>query len=80
MQLLDSKPDLKQKGVPRLVELHVVSVALGALGASMENSGVYDAWVEADHVWSMHDKANPEMHTLQASSPYPHLLNEMAQE
>ncbi|KAK1879681.1 Acetyl-coenzyme A carboxylase carboxyl transferase subunit beta, partial [Dissostichus eleginoides] len=48
VQLLDAKPDLKKMVVPRLGELHVVMAALRALGASMENSGIDDAWMEAD--------------------------------
>ncbi|KAK1906588.1 Photoreceptor cilium actin regulator [Dissostichus eleginoides] len=48
VQLLDARPDLKQMVVPRLGELHVVMAALRALGASMENSGIDDAWMEAD--------------------------------
>ena len=43
VQLLDSRPDLKSKVVPRLGELHVVMAALRAIGVSMENSGIYDA-------------------------------------
>ena len=38
VQLLDSRPDLKSKVVPRLGELHVVMAALRAIGVSMENS------------------------------------------
>ncbi|KAK1888370.1 Placenta growth factor [Dissostichus eleginoides] len=45
VQLPDARPDLKQMVVPRLGELHVV---MAALGASMENSGIDDAWIEAD--------------------------------
>ena len=48
VQLLDARPDLKRTVVPRLGELHVVMAALRALGASMENSGIDDAWMEAD--------------------------------
>jgi hypothetical protein len=48
MFLLDARPDLKRTVVPRLGELHVVMAALRALGASMENSGIDDAWMEAD--------------------------------
>ncbi|KAE8288343.1 hypothetical protein D5F01_LYC12211 [Larimichthys crocea] len=48
VKLLDARPDLKQMVVPRLGELHVVMAALRALGAFMENSGIDDAWVEAD--------------------------------
>ena len=47
-QLLDSRPDLKSKVVPRLGELHVVMAALRAICVSMENSGIDDAWMEAD--------------------------------
>ena len=48
VQLLDARPDLKRKVVPRLGELHVVMAALRALGASMDNLGIDDAWIEAD--------------------------------
>ena len=48
VQLLDSRPDLKSKVVPNLGELHVVMAALRAIGVSMENSGIDDAWMEAD--------------------------------
>ena len=48
VQLLDARPDLKRTVVPRLGELHVVMAALRALGVSMENSGIDDAWIEAD--------------------------------
>ena len=47
VQLLDARPDLKRPVVPRLGELHVMA-ALHALGASMENSGIDDAWIETD--------------------------------
>jgi hypothetical protein len=48
VKLLDDRPDLKRTVVPRLGELHVVMAALRALGTSMENSGIDDAWIEAD--------------------------------
>ena len=48
IQLIDSRPDLKISVVPRLGELHAVMAALRALGASIENSGIDDAWIEAD--------------------------------
>ena len=48
IQLVDSRQDLKGKVMPRLGELHVVMCALRALGSSIENSGIDDAWVEAD--------------------------------
>ena len=48
IQLLDARPDLKGIIVPRLGELHVVMAALRGLGASIENSGIDDAWMEAD--------------------------------
>ena len=47
VQLLDVRPDLKRTVVPRLGELHVVMAALRALGTSIENSGIDDAWIEA---------------------------------
>ncbi|KAL5009751.1 hypothetical protein ScPMuIL_012056 [Solemya velum] len=48
VQLLDSRADLKCNVIPRLGELHVVMAALRAIGVSMENSGIDDAWMEAD--------------------------------
>ena len=48
VQLVDARPDLKGKVLPRLGELHVVTCALRALGSSIENSGIDDAWMEAD--------------------------------
>ena len=48
VQLLDAKPDLKRTVVPRLGELHTVMADLRALGSSIENSGIDDAWIEAD--------------------------------
>ena len=38
-------PDLKSKVVPRLGELHVDMAALRAICVSMENSGIYYAWM-----------------------------------
>ena len=48
VQLVDGWPDLKDKVLPRLGELHVVKYALRALGSSIENCRIYDAWMEAD--------------------------------
>ena len=48
VQLLDARPNLKSKIVPRLGELHAMMAALRALGTSIENSGIDDAWIEAD--------------------------------
>ncbi len=48
VQLLDSRPDLQVQFVPRMGELHVVMASLRALGTSIENSGIDDAWIEAD--------------------------------
>ena len=48
VQLIDARPDLKRTIVPRLGELHVIMAALRALGACIENSGIDDAWMEAD--------------------------------
>ena len=48
VQLLDARPNLKKEVVPRLGELHTVMAALRALGTSIENSGIDDAWIEAD--------------------------------
>ena len=47
VQLLDSRDDLKRTVLPRLGELHTVMAALRALGTSIENSGIDDAWIEA---------------------------------
>jgi hypothetical protein len=47
IQLVDARLDLKGKVLPRLGELHVVMAALRGLGASIENSGIDDAWMEA---------------------------------
>ena len=44
---MDARPDLKRTVVSRLGELHVTMAALRAVGASMENSGIDDAWIEA---------------------------------
>ncbi|KAK1904045.1 UDP-glycosyltransferase 73C1 [Dissostichus eleginoides] len=73
VQLLDARPDLKQMVVPRLGELHVVMAALRALGASMENSGIDDTWMEAD-VYGPATQDKSCNAPLQASSPCPHLL------
>ncbi len=48
VQLLDSRPDLQVQFVPRMGELHIVMASLRALGNSIENSGIDDAWIEAD--------------------------------
>ena len=48
VQLLDSRTDLKSKVDPRLGELHVSMAALRAICVSVENSGIDDAWMEAD--------------------------------
>ena len=48
VQLLDARPDKKQATIPRLGELHAVMTALRALGASIDNSGIDDAWIEGD--------------------------------
>jgi len=48
VQLVDARLDLKGKVLPRLGELHFVMCALRALGSSIENSGIDDAWMEAD--------------------------------
>ena len=48
VQLLDARPDLKRTIVPRLGELHVIMTALRAHSASIKNSGIDDAWIEAN--------------------------------
>jgi hypothetical protein len=47
VQLVDARDDLKRTVFPRLGELHTVMAALRALGTSIENSGIDDAWLEA---------------------------------
>lgn len=48
IHLLDARPDLKHTVIPRLGELHAVMAALKTLGASIENSGIDDAWMKAN--------------------------------
>ena len=48
VQLIDSNSDLKGKVLPRLGELHTTMAALRALGSSIENSGIDDAWLESN--------------------------------
>ena len=48
VQLLDARPHLKRAIVRRHGELHAIMAALRALGASIANSGIDDAWMEAD--------------------------------
>ena len=48
LQLLDARPQLKKIIVPRLGELHAIMAAMRGLGSSIENSGIDDAWIEAD--------------------------------
>jgi len=48
VQLVDAREDLKGTVLPRLDELHTVMAALRALGKSIENLGIDDAWIEAD--------------------------------
>jgi len=48
VQLLDSRPDLQVLFVPRMGKMHVVMGSLRALGTSIENSSIDDAWMEAD--------------------------------
>jgi len=47
VQLVDARGDLKRTVFPMLGELHTVMAALRALGTSIENSGIDDAWLEA---------------------------------
>ena len=47
VQLVDARDDLKRTVFPSLGELHTVMAALRALGTSIENSGIDDAWLEA---------------------------------
>ena len=48
IQLLDGRPNLKNEIFLKLGELHTVMASLRALGTSIENSGIDDAWIEAD--------------------------------
>ncbi len=48
VQMLDSRDDLKSSVLPRLEELHTTTAALGSLCTYIENSGIDDAWIEAD--------------------------------
>ena len=48
LQLLDARPQLKKMIVPRLGELHAIMAAMRGLCSSIENSGIDDAWIEAD--------------------------------
>jgi len=48
VQLVDARKDLKGTVLPRLDEIHTVMAALRALGKLIENSGIDDAWIEAD--------------------------------
>ncbi len=48
VKIIDSNASMKSQIIPRLGELHVVMAALRALGASIENSGIDEAWLEAD--------------------------------
>lgn len=60
LQLLDARPQLKKMIVPRLGELHAIMAAMRGLGSSIENSGIDDAWIEADvfGVCQQHDKSS----------------------
>ena len=73
-QLLDSRPDLKSKVVPRLGQLHVVMAALREIGVSMENSGIDDAWMEADVYGSATARQILKCLTLQTYAPCSHLF------
>jgi hypothetical protein len=48
IQLVDARPDLKGKAMPRLGELRIVMCALRALESSIEDSGIDDTWTEGD--------------------------------
>ena len=48
LQLVDTRTDLKGKVLPRRGELRVAMAALRALGSSIENFEIDDAWIEAD--------------------------------
>ena len=48
LQLLDAGLQLNKIIVHRLGELHAIMPAMRGLGSSIENSGIDDAWIEAD--------------------------------
>ncbi|KAH3735889.1 hypothetical protein DPMN_042449 [Dreissena polymorpha] len=70
VQLLDAGLDLKGGVVPRLGELHTVMAALRALGTSIENSGIDDAWIEADVY--CHNQTDPQVRPLQENPSCTH--------
>ena len=47
LKLQSLKPHLKDKWILRIGEFHTVLCTLWAIGSSIENSGIDDAWVEA---------------------------------
>ena len=47
LKLQSLKPHLKDKWILRIGEFHTVLCTLRAIGSSIENSGIDDAWVEA---------------------------------
>ena len=69
-QVLDSRPILQTLFVPRMGELQVMA-SLRALGTSIENSSIDDAWIEAD-VFGSVTTTDSAMQTLQALSICPH--------
>lgn len=73
VQLLDARPNLKNEIFPRPGELHAVMAALSALGTSVENSGIDDAWIEADVYGPA--ATDSQVQPLQESTPctYPHI-------
>ena len=64
VQLLHARSYMKRMVVPRLGELHAVIAASRALGTSVENSGIDDAWIEADVYGPANHKTYSQMHTL----------------
>ena len=76
VQLVDARPDVKKKRYIflRLGELHVVMAALKALGASIENSGIDDTWIEADVYGSATTRQILKCITLQALTDSSHIF------
>ena len=47
-KLVNSREDLRGKFLPRLGELHTVFAQIRAIGSFIANSGLEDAWLEAE--------------------------------
>jgi hypothetical protein len=60
---------------PRPGELHVVMCAMRALGSSIENSGIDDAWIEGDAYGSATTRQILKYtHLIQAHPACTHIL------